>query len=119
MPSKKPGKPEADSPEKEAEYVPPPMPPIPSKDGRRHRATYAKRKDENKNPMPGYNIRVEGPHAKEFSRKWVPVTRVDGTEAMEHCLVRLWEGKDEETGIPVALYTMWKKPREQADEIPF
>lgn len=100
-------------------YTPPPMPALPSKDGRKHRATYAKRKDENKNPLPGYNIRVEGPNAKSFSRKWVPVTRLDGSEAMEHCLERLWEGKDEETGINVALYAMWKKPRELDDEIPF
>jgi len=115
----KPKAPANEPEEKEAEFVPPPMPPLPSKDGRKHRATYAKKKDENKNPMPGYNLRIEGPHAKEFSRKWVPVTRVDGTESMEFAMMKLWDGKDEDTGQNVALFTMWKKPKEVADEIPF
>jgi hypothetical protein len=113
----------ADKPEETKDddhvYTPPEMPALPSKDGRKHRATYAKKRDANKNPMSGYNIRVEGPQAGAFSRRWLPVTRIDGSEAMEHALELLWSGKDDETGIPVALYTMWKKPKELDDAIPF
>ena len=94
-------------------FAPPPEPPIPSKDGRRHKATFAKDKYER-----GYNIRVEGPRAHEFAQKWVPVTRIDGSETMEFCLERLWKGTSDDSGQPVALFSLYKKPRD-ADEIPF
>lgn len=111
-------KPETDD-EESGPFVPPPMPAIPSKDGRSHRATYAKKRDEMKNVVPGYNIRVVGPAAAKMSRRWVPVTKLGGAEAMEFLMTRLWHGIDEDTGEPIGLYEMYKKPRELEDEIPF
>ena len=98
--------------EKQA-FTPPPEPKLPSKDGRKHKATFAKDKYER-----GYNVRIVGPRAAEFSQKWVPVTRMDGGESMEFCLERLWKGMDDDTKQPVALFSLYKKPRDQ-DEIPF
>lgn len=113
--AKKPTDPKLAAVENDApEAAIPPKPPLPSKDGRRHRATYAKDKYER-----GYNIRVVGPDAWKMGRRWLPVTRMDGSEAMEFTLERLWKGTDDETGQPVALFALYKQPRETLDEIPF
>lgn len=101
-------------------FVPPPRPELPSKDGRTHKATYAKDRKEG-----GYNLRVIGPHAKKMGRRWLPVTRFDGSENMEYALDIIWSGTDDGTedrpgtGLPVALFSMWKAPKEEQDEIPF
>ena len=105
--------------EQEKAFEPPPEPPLPSKDGRKHRATYAKKKDRNKNVVPGYNVRVDGPNAHSMSGRWVPVTRIDGTENMEFLRMRVWAGEDDDTGAPVAIYEKWDKPKKVEDEIPF
>ena len=100
--------------EEKVAFVPPPRPEIPSKDGRSHRASYAKDNREG-----GYNIRVIGPHAKKMGNRWLPVTRMDGSENMEFTLGIIWSGTDEDTGSPVALFKMWHAPKVADDEIPF
>jgi len=114
-------KPEDNKPaDEQIEFVPPPRPALPSKDGRSHRASYAK-----DNMKGGYNVRVIGPNAVKMGRRWLPVTRVDGSENMEFTMGIIWSGVDDGndevkgTGLPVALFSMWKAPKEKADEIPF
>lgn len=82
---------------------------------RSHKATYARDKRKG-----GYLIRVAGPHAEKFAGRTVPVTRKDDTESEEKLLALLWHGKDEETGVPVALYSFEARPRdEHKDEVTF
>lgn len=95
-------------------FTPPPRPEIPSKDGRSHRATYAKDKMKG-----GYLIRIDGPQAPKLGRRWVPVTRIDNSENMEFTMDLIWSGTDENSGKPVALFSMWKAPKQEEDEIPF
>jgi hypothetical protein len=101
--------------EKEA-FTPPPRPELPSKDGRTHRASYA-----TDNMKGGYNIRVVGPHATKMGKRWLPVTRVDGSENMEFTLGIIWSGIDEKTEQPIALFHMYRAPKSKDanDEIPF
>ncbi len=100
--------------EEQEVFAPPPRPELPSKDGRNHRASYAKDKMKG-----GYNIRVVGPSALKMGHRWLPVTRVDGSENMEFTMDIVYSGKDDDTGQPLALFTMWKAPKETEDEIPF
>jgi hypothetical protein len=79
--------------------------------GRSHRATYSRDKKNG-----GYIIRVEGPRAKDFAGRDVPVTRKDGTEDSEKLVALVWSGVDDETGKPVALYTFEPKPKDAADD---
>lgn len=106
----------ADKPAGEVEeFVPPPRPELPSKDGRLHWATYAKDKMKG-----GYNVRIIGPQASKMRNRWVPVTRIDNTENMEFVRDIIWSGVDDDTKQPVALYSMWKAPKDPLDdEIPF
>ena len=98
----------------EEEFVPPPAPPLPSKDGRKHRATFAKDKVKG-----GYLIRVIGPHASKMAGRWLPVTKLDNSETMEFAIDLITSGPDEDSGTYYALYSMYRKPKEQQDEIPF
>lgn len=95
-------------------FTPPPRPELPSKDGRSHRASYAKDRVKG-----GYNVRIVGPSAPKLGNRWVPVTRVDGSENMEYVRDIIWSGTDDDTGQPVALFEMWKAPKDEQDEIPF
>jgi hypothetical protein len=81
---------------------------------RQHKATYARDKRKG-----GYIIRVEGPHAGAFAGREVPVTRKDNSESPERLLALLWQGIDEETKQPVALYTFEAKPREEEPQQEF
>lgn len=83
------------------------VPPIPPKDGRAHKATYARDKRQG-----GYLVRITGPRAKEFRvGQYVPVTRMDGSENMEQLNGLVWQGTDEDTSAPCALYQMTKRAR--------
>lgn len=82
---------------------------------RQHKATYARDRRNG-----GYIIRVLGPNAAKFAGRDVPVTRRDDSESMEHLDTLVWQGTDDDTGKPVALYTFEARPREELDdEIPF
>lgn len=78
----------------------------PKTSGRAHRATFSRDKRNG-----GYLIRVEGPHAPEFSGESVPVTLRDGTEQTEELDTLIWAGNDQESGKPVALYTFVRRER--------
>jgi len=78
----------------------------PKSNGRAHRATFSRDKRNG-----GYLIRVEGPHAAEFSGETVPVTLRDGSEQSEELDTLIWAGNDQESGKPVALYTFIKRER--------
>ena len=81
---------------------------------RQHKATYATDKRSG-----GYLVRVAGPNAAVFAGREVPVTTKTDTEHMEKLDRLIWSGKDQETGVPVALYKFVSKPREEPDSIPF
>ena len=80
---------------------------------RLHTATYAKDKKTG-----GYLVRVMGPHAVDFAKRKVPVTRMGGEEQEETLTSLVWSGTDTGfndrpgTGQPVALYKFEPKPRE-------
>lgn len=78
---------------------------------RTHRATFA-----SDNRAGGYMVRVEGPSAKLFAKREVPVTRYDGTETVVKLDKLIWEGPDAESGRPVALYKFVKNPAEKKRE---
>jgi hypothetical protein len=107
-----------DGPEDDAakgdDFVPPAEPKLPPKDGRTHKATWAKDKYER-----GYNIRVIGANAWKMGNRWLPVTRMDESESMEFAMERIWKGVDDDTGKPVALFAAYRKPRQAEDDIPF
>ena len=77
---------------------------------RAHRATYSTDKKKG-----GYLVRVEGPHSNAFAKRDVPVTLKNGTEQTERLQKLIWTGKDQETGVPVSLYTFEAKPREEVE----
>lgn len=79
---------------------------------RQHKATYAKDKRKG-----GYLVRVIGPKATEFAGREVPVTRRDDSETMEQLDGVVWSGTDEDTGKPVALYTMVPKPKDESEAV--
>jgi hypothetical protein len=79
-----------------------------------HKATYATDKRNG-----GYLIRIAGPHAGAFAGREVPVTRKDDSISKETLERLIWQGKDEKTLAPVALYKFKAKPREEVDEITF
>lgn len=98
---------------------------------REHKATYATDKEKG-----GYLVRVIGPKANKFGerftkgddgkpiahRREIPVTRKDNSENPETLGKLIWSGKDQDTGAPVALYDIYKKPKAEKaldDEIPF
>jgi hypothetical protein len=94
-----------------AEAQAPATPPLPSKDGRKHRATYARDKRQG-----GYMVRIVGPHAADFRvGQFVPVTRMDGSEAMEQLNGLVWKGTDEESSQPCALHQMVKRARAEQE----
>lgn len=80
---------------------------------RNHKATYASDKRNG-----GYLIRVEGPNANMFTDREVPVTRRDGTENMETLGGVIWTGKDDDSGLPVALYKFEGRSKAK-DEVTF
>lgn len=91
-------------------------PPIPPKDKRSHKATYARDK---RNPG-AYLVRVIGPHASAFAGRSVPVVRKDDSESVEKLTVCIWAGNDEETGKPVALYRFEARERNgEPEALPF
>ena len=79
--------------------------------GRQHKATYARDKRTG-----GYIIRVEGPNAPRFAGRDVPVVRKDSSESVEHLEELIWQGVDQETAKPIALYRFQAKPREDLDD---
>lgn len=81
---------------------------------RLHRATYATDKRNG-----GYLIRVAGPTPEKFAGREVPVTMKSGDEHTEKLERLIWVGKDQETGVPVALYKFVAKPKEKAEEATF
>lgn len=81
------------------------------KDGRLHRATFAKDKR-----MGGYLIRVAGPQSNRFAGRTVPVTLKDGGEQDEILTELVWSGKDQESGENVTLYKFQKKERSEIDD---
>lgn len=84
---------------------------------RAHVATYAQNRRGD-----GYNIRVIGPNAAAFAGRTIPVTRRDGIEENEKLTSLIWNGTDDETGKPVALYRFVSRPRDAKppqQEIPF
>jgi hypothetical protein len=89
-----------------------------AKEGRAHRATYARDKKNG-----GYIIRVQGPHCNRFAGRIVPVEMRDGSEHNETLTDLIWTGTDDGeisgyTG-PVALYNFKPQPKKTDDEIPF
>lgn len=85
-----------------------------TKPARQHKATYATDKRNG-----GYLIRVAGPNAAMFAGREVPVVMKNDDEHAEKLERLIWSGKDQETGIPVALYKFESKPRIEQDSIPF
>ena len=82
---------------------------------RTHRATYGRDKRKG-----GYLVRVEGPHCTAFAGRKVPVTLKNGGETEAELDALIWSGKDQETGVPVAMYSMVPKPPvTEQQEIPF
>jgi len=90
--------------------------PIPPRETRSHKATYARDKKKG-----GYLVRVIGPHAGDFAGREVPVTRRDDTETVEKLDTLVWSGIDEGTdtipgtGKPAALYTFIPHPKEEKE----
>lgn len=82
----------------------------PLKEGRKHRATYAR-----DNRKGGYMVRVTGPYPERFAGREIPVTTRAGDEHTETLDKLVWAGKDKESGEPVALYTFVSKPREETE----
>lgn len=95
----------------------------------KHRATWAKDRQNG-----GYNVRVVGPMANRFGARKVkdedgketivyrdvPVTLKNGSQRMVKLGDVLWTGKDEDTGLPVALYShIPDTVEEDQGEIPF
>lgn len=89
-----------------------------AKEGRSHRATYARDKKKG-----GYIVRVQGPQCNRFAGRSVPVEKRDGEENPEMLTELIWSGMDD--GVisgyvgPVALYSFEAKPPEKMEEIPF
>jgi hypothetical protein len=82
---------------------------------RLHKATWARDKKKG-----GYLVRIIGPNAGEFAGREVPVTRMNDTESTEKLKGLIWTGIDEDSGRPVALYSVEARPREAtADDLPF
>jgi len=82
---------------------------------RSHRATYGRDKRKG-----GYIVRVEGPNCTRFAGRTVPVTLKNGGETEATLDSLIWSGNDQETGKPVAMYSMVAKPpSEEQEEIPF
>lgn len=86
---------------------------VPPKEGRKHRATFARDKRKG-----GYLIRVAGPYPEMFADRIIPVTRMNGQETMEHLGSVIWTGvtpEDSKVGTPgerVALYSFEPRERE-------
>lgn len=82
---------------------------------RQHKASYSVDKKKG-----GYIIRVEGPNAAKFSGRTVPVTTRSGDEHEEKLERLIWQGNDQETGKPVALYSFEARPRDpDAEKVDF
>lgn len=79
---------------------------------RAHKASYAKDKKKG-----GYLIRVEGPHSNAFAGREIPVSMKSGDEQLETLGTLIWTGKDQETGLPVTLYTFVAKPKEKVEAV--
>lgn len=83
----------------------------PPRTQRQHKATYARDKYSG-----GWNVRVIGPHARQFAGREVPVTRADDSESIETLDKLIWSGTDDETARPVALYSFVPKEREDREQ---
>jgi len=81
---------------------------------RQHRATYATDKRKG-----GYLIRVVGPYAEKFAGREVPVTTRANAEHLENLTRLIWQGADQDTGEPVALYAFESKPRGDVEQAAF
>lgn len=88
-----------------------PLPPIPPKGERQHKATFA-----SDNLKGGYMIRIEGPNSAKFAKREVPVERFDGSETVCKCDKLVWTGTDTKTGRPVTLYKFVAHPRAAKDD---
>lgn len=78
---------------------------------RSHVATYARDKRKG-----GWIIRVAGPNAGAFAGRTVPVTlNANKGEHDEELTHLIWQGIDQESGGPVALYGFNPKPRDEED----
>jgi hypothetical protein len=87
----------------------------PKPPARKHRATFARDKRKG-----GYLVRVEGPNCTAFAGREVPVTLKNGDENVAMLDGLIWSGNDEETGKPIALYSMVPTvPGDEQEEIPF
>lgn len=94
-----------------------------------HRATWARDRMNG-----GYNVRVVGPNANRFGARklddgtkeghviyrTVPVTLKNGTTRDVKLGDVLWTGKDDDTGLPVALYSHIPETADSdQEELPF
>jgi hypothetical protein len=82
------------------------VPPLPPREGRKHRASYSRDKRTAK-----FNIWVEGPDATKFAGRYIPVSRFDQSESMEKLTKLVWSGPNPETGVASAVYEFVANPR--------
>jgi hypothetical protein len=79
-----------------------------------HKATYASDKKKG-----GWLVRIVGPYPEKFAGREVPVTSKSGESHPEKLTKLIWQGVDNDSGGPVALYHFESKPRAQEEDLAF